>query len=138
MDQAEAIISEKIHAAFLEVRSVDNDSGFCEWQEISDTWIEENEDIFLYYSHKDELFLLPAFMCYLLRTAKQTPQSTIYEHISNTLREYSKNKTEVGFKNKLSNKQFSAVRAFIKHFTHNQNVNIDSEQWNKTLRDWTR
>ena len=138
MNQAELIVTEKISEAFNGVKPKTGAYDFESWQEIPDSWLSENEDIFAYYSHADELFLLPAYLCFLLRTDKDDPESQIYMNISNTLTQYSKEKTVSCFKNSLSVEQFSAVKAFLKHFTHNKSVNLDLEQWNKTLSNWTR
>lgn len=138
MEQAEAIVAQQITDAFNGVATNEVGHTFKDWQEIPNSWIEENEDMFAYYSHSDELFLLPAYMCYLLRTDRSFPESTIYLNICNTLREYSKEKSNSCFKNRLTDQQFYAVRAFIKHFTHNKAVNLDLDQWAKTLSNWSR
>ena len=123
MDQAESIVAEKIKTAFEGVKPSDGSYSYESWQEMPDTWLTENEDLFAYYSHADELFLLPAYMCYLLRTDKVNPESQIYMNISGTLTQFSKEKSSSCFKNSISIEQFSAVKAFIRHFTHNKSVN---------------
>ena len=138
MNQAELLVAEKIRAAFKGVKPKADAYEFETWQEIPDSWLSANEDLFAYYSRTDELFLLPAYLCFLLRTDKDNPESQIYMNISNTLTEYSKEKSTSCFKNSLSDEQFSALKAFIKHFTHNKSDNLDLEQWNKTLSNWTR
>ena len=55
-----------------------------------------------------------------------------------TLREYSKSKKTDSFKHSLTEAQFNAIKAFIKHYRYNQPSNIDEMQWDKTLNNWIR
>ena len=138
MEKAESIIEEKIAKAFSDVKSLSHNLEYDSWRDIPDGWLEKNADLFLYYSNEDELFLLPAFLCYLLRNFRSSHQHTIYSHISGTLREYSKSKVAGCFKLSITNEQFFAIRAFIKHLRYNQPMNMDVEEWEKTLKDWVR
>ena len=138
MKQAEQIVLEKIETAFSGVQSSDKSIEYCSWKQIPDKWIEENEKVFFYHSHPNAYFLLPAFLCYLLRNFESTLDSQIYMNIEGTLREYSKQKKEGSFKLRLDNAQFSAIKAFIKHYLNNQPVNIDRESWSKILESWVR
>jgi len=142
MAEAEEIIIDLINRAFDGIKPIVNDYQVESWREFTDEWIEENKDIFMYYSHDDELFLLPAFLCYLLRNFRTASQSTMYITIEGTLectlREYSKCTRKDCFKYSLTNAQFSAIKAFIKHCRYNMPVNIDKEQWGKILKGWKR
>ena len=138
MTEAEEIIIEEINHAFDDVKPVKNNYNVKSWHEFTDGWLEENADIFMYFSHEDELFLLPAFLCYLLRNFRTASQSSIYIKIESTLREYSKNKDVDSFKFALTNAQFRSIKKFIKHYRYNMPVNIDEDQWDKTLKDWKK
>ena len=138
MAEAEEIIIEKINRAFGGVKPVKNDYEVESWREFTDDWLEVNVDKFMYYSHEDELFLLPAFLCCLLRNFRTASQSSMYINIESTLREYSKHKVEDSFKFVLTDAQFKSIEEFIKHYRYNMSVNIDEEQWDKTLKNWKR
>ncbi len=138
MTESEEIIIEEINCAFNDVKQVKNNYDVESWCEFTDSWLEENTDKFMYFSHKDELFLLPAFLCYLLRNFRSASQSSMYIKIEGTLREYSKNKGVDSFKFALTNAQFRSIKKFIKHYRDNMPVNIDKDQWDKTLKDWKR
>ena len=81
MSKTESIIEAKITKAFSGIKPKSYNFNFSAWPEFTDSWLEENEDLFLYHSHEDELFLLPAFLCYLLRNFRTTLDSVIYERM---------------------------------------------------------
>ena len=138
MSQSELHIINKIKLAFREVESVDAELCYKSWTKIPDEWILSNSELFAYYSHPNDMFLLPAFMCYLLRNFRDSLNSPIYMYIEGTLGAYSKEKNERSFKYKVSNAQFSAIAAFIKHYLHNQPCNIDRDSWEKNHKRWVR
>lgn len=135
MRQAEEIIFDKISHAFECVSSISNE--FECWQDIPDDWIEQS-DAFLWAGNDDELFLLPAFLTYLLRHIDKAVNGEVWLNIELALREFSKQKKPDSFKMTLTNKQFLAIKSFIKHISHNIAYEFDKEDWLKTLESWQR
>jgi len=132
MYQSKLHIIRDLKHTFKDVESTDTQFPYKSWFEIPDDWISSNSELFAYYSHPDEMFLLPAFMCYMLRNFDDSLYSSIYMHILGTLGEYSKEKKKGAFKYKINDAQFLAIGAFINYYRHK----TDDESWKRNSKRW--